>query len=214
MFNTIDEIVTHSNQPIKDLNTLRNIIQQYKIIKQHTITNYNNSQFHIFLYSLRDSKRPEEFIIDFSDYNRFLKSMDCHSLGLFYKISYYSFFLRPHVKIEKDTFIQRILNDINLKLPSTESFIEVAKDHITKCFGKKKSDHGMNSLKILSEDDEEKIQNHLIFKMLVRAANAFVGLPQYDKNEYPKVHSENSNTSNNCEEPILKLYNSDSSIDS
>ena len=83
--------------------------------------------------------------------------MDCHSLGLFYKISYYSFFLRP--------------------------------------------------LKI------EKIQNHLIFKMLVRAANAFVGLPQYDKNEYPKVHSSNSNTSNNCEEPIL-LYNSDSSIDS
>ena len=211
MFNIIDEIVTRSNESITDLNTLWNIIHQYKIIKQHTITNYNNSQFHIFLYSLRDSKRPEEFIIDFSDYNRFLKSMDCHSLGLFYKISYYSFFLRPHDKIEKDTFIQRMLNDNNLKLPSTESSIELAKDHITKCFGKK-SDHGMNSLKILSEDDEEKIQNHLIFKMLVRAANAFVGLPQYDKNEYPKVHSSNSNT-NNCEEPIL-LYNSDSSIDS
>jgi hypothetical protein len=77
----------------------------------------------------------------------------------------------------------------------------------------KKSDRGMNSLKIPSADEEEKIQNHLIFKMLVRAANAFVGLPQYDKNEYPKVHSSNSNTSNNCEEPIL-LYNSDSSIDS
>ena len=212
MFNTIDEIVTHSNQSITDHKTLWNIIQQYKIIKQHTITNYNNSQFHIFLYSLRDSKRPEEFIIDFSDYNRFLKSMDCHSLGLFYKISYYSFFLRPH-KIEKDMFVQRILSDNNLKLPSTESFIEVAKDHITRCFGKKKSDHGMNSLKIPSADEEEKIQNHLIFKMLVRAANAFVGLPQYDKNEYPKVHSSNSNTSNNFEEPIL-LYNSDSSIDS
>ena len=84
---------------------------------------------------------------------------------------------------------------------------------------KKKTDYGMSSLKILSEeekkDNEEKIQNHLIFKMLVRAANAFVGLPQYDKNEYPKVHSCNSNTlnANNFEESIL-LYNSDSSIDS
>ena len=218
MFNTIDEIVKNSYQSTTDLNTLKKTIQQYEIIKEQTITNYNNSQFHIFLYSLRDSKRPEEFIIDFSDYNRFLKLIDYHSLGLFYKISYFSFFLRPHVKIDKDIFVQRILSDDDLRLPSTESFIELAKDHITKCFGKKISDHGMNSLKILSADEqkdkEEKIQNHLIFKMLVRAANAFVGLPEYDKNENPKVHQCNKNENpNNFEEPIL-YYNSDSSIDS
>jgi len=218
MLKTIDEIVTHSNEFFTDLNKLSKTIQQYKIIKEQTITNYNNSQFHIFLYSLRDSKRPEEFIIDFSDYNRFLKLIDYHSLGLFYKISYFSFFLRPHVKIEKDVFVSRILSDNDLRLPSTESFIELAKDHITKCFGKKISDHGMNSLKILSADEqkdkEEKIQNHLIFKMLVRAANAFVGLPEYDKNENPKVHQCNKNENpNNFEEPIL-YYNSDSSIDS
>ena len=51
--------------------------------------------------------------------------------------------------------------------------------------------------------------------MLVRAANAFVGLPEYDKNEKPKVHQCNNNTSNadNIEERIL-YYSSDSSIDS
>ena len=50
--------------------------------------------------------------------------------------------------------------------------------------------------------------------MLVRAANAFVGLPQYDQNKKPKVHQCNMNTSNsnNFEEPIL-FYNSDSSTD-
>ena len=63
--------------------------------------------------------------------------MDCHSLGLFYKITYFLFFLRPHVKIDKDIFVQRILSDDDLRLPSIESFIELAKDHITKCFGKK-----------------------------------------------------------------------------
>ena len=51
--------------------------------------------------------------------------------------------------------------------------------------------------------------------MLVRAANAFVGLPQYDKNEKPKVHQSNMNTSNsnNFGEPIL-FYHSDSSTNS
>ena len=59
-----------------------------------------------------------------------------------------------------------------------------------------------------------KIQNHLIFKMLVRAANAFVRLTEYDKNENPKVQQCNMNNlnANNFEEPIL-FYNSDSSND-
>ena len=59
MFNTIEEvvtnsIVTHSNQSITDLNTLSKNIQQYRNIKERVIMNYNNSQFHIFLFSLRD----------------------------------------------------------------------------------------------------------------------------------------------------------------
>jgi len=51
--------------------------------------------------------------------------------------------------------------------------------------------------------------------MLVRSANAFVGLPEYDKNEKPKVHQCTINilNANNFEEPIL-YYSSDSSIDS
>ena len=115
MFNTIDEIVKYSNQSITNLNTLSKNIQQYRNMKHQVIMNYNNNQFHIFLYSLRVSKRPEDFIFDFSDYNRFLKFMDCHSLGLFYKIAYSSYFLRPQVKIEPNIFVQRMLSDKDLK---------------------------------------------------------------------------------------------------
>ena len=43
MFNTIDEIVTYSSESFTDINRLRKTIQQYKIIKEQTIMNYNNS---------------------------------------------------------------------------------------------------------------------------------------------------------------------------
>ena len=110
--------------------------------------------------------------------------MDCHSLGLFYKITYYSFYLRPHENLTKESFAHRMLFDVDHQCPSLSLFVNLARNHITRCFGSKIMDKTL-SLEKLIKDKEDKVLNHLIFKMLVRSSNAYNGLPQYDKNEYP-----------------------------
>ena len=63
MFNTIDSIIkSNANLLNADVNTLTKNIQDYRETKQNAIITYHNSQFHIFLYSFRDSKRPEDFV--------------------------------------------------------------------------------------------------------------------------------------------------------
>ena len=80
MFNTIENIIrTNANLLNADVNILSKNILNYKETKQSIIMDYHNSQFHIFLYLFRDSKRPEDYVIDFCDYDHFLKLMDCHS---------------------------------------------------------------------------------------------------------------------------------------
>ena len=45
------------------------------------------------------------------------------------------------------------------------------------------------SVEQILKDVEEKVQTHLIFKMLVRAASAYIGLLQYDKNDFPHLYN-------------------------
>jgi len=214
MFNTIENIIrTNANLLNADVNILSKNILNYKETKQSIIMDYHNSQFHIFLYLFRDSKRPEDYVIDFCDYDHFLKLMDCHSLGLFYKITYYSFYLRPHENLTKESFAHRMLFDVDHQCPSLSLFVNLARNHITRCFGSKIMDKTL-SLEELIKDKEDKLLNHLIFKMLVRSSNAYNGLPQYDKNEYPHPFNDTYklNTIANTldEEPVL-FYNDDES---
>ena len=156
----------------------------YHKSKEHAIINYNNSQFHIMLYSLRDSKRPENFIFNLcypilndGDFEYFDKFLNYHSLGFFYRIAYYSFYLRPHNTIQ--LVASKVLNDeFDIRLPPYKLFKKLAKKHLNDCFGEK-----------------DKFSNYLMFKRLVRTTNAYHGIPEYDNNQLPKV-SNNYDISN------------------
>jgi hypothetical protein len=149
----------------------------YHNSKEHAIINYNNSQFHIMLYSLRDSKRPENFIFNLcypilndGDFEYFDKFLNYHSLGFFYRIAYYSFYLRPHSTIQ--LVASKVLNDgFDICLPPYKLFKNLAKKHLIECFGEK-----------------DKFSNYLMFKRLVRTTNAYHGIPEYDNNQLPKVN--------------------------
>ena len=148
----------------------------YHKSKEDAIINYNNSQFHIMLYSLRDSKRPEDFIFNLcypilndGDFEYFDKFLNYHSLGFFYRIAYYSFYLRPHSTIQ--LVASKVLNDgFDICLPPYKLFKNLAKKHLIECFGEK-----------------DKFSNYLMFKRLVRTTNAYHGIPEYDNNQLPKV---------------------------
>ena len=106
-----------------------------------------------------------------------------------------------------------MLFDVDHQCPLLSLFINLARNHITRCFGSKIMDKTL-SLEELIKDKEDKLLNHLIFKMLVRSSNAYNGLPQYDKNEYPHPFNDTYilNTIANTldEEPVL-FYNDDES---
>ena len=151
----------------------------YHKSKEHAIINYNNSQFHIMLYSLRDSKRPENFIFNLcypilndGDFEYFDKFLNYHSLGFFYRIAYYSFYLRPHNTIQ--LVASKVLNDeFDIRLPPYKLFKNLAKKHLNECFG-----------------EIDKFSNYLMFKRLVRTTNAYHGIPEYDNNQLPKVSND------------------------
>jgi len=164
-------------------------IKSYLESKEHAIINYNNSHFHIMLYSLRDSKRPENFIFnlcypikDNGDFEYFDKFLCYQSLGFFYRIAYYSFYLRPHSTVQ--LIASKILNDdFDIRLPPYKLFKNLAKKHLHKCFG-----------------EIDKFSNYLMFKRLVRTTYAYHGIPEYDNNQLPKVNNDYDITDPNIDD--------------
>jgi hypothetical protein len=141
------------------------------------------------LYSLRDSKRPENFIFnlcypikDDGDFEYFDKFLCYQSLGFFYRIAYYSFYLRPHSTVQLIAF--KILNDdFDIRLPPYKLFKNLAKKHLHECFG-----------------EIDKFSNYLMFKRLVRTTYAYHGIPEYDNNQLPKVNNDYDITNPNIDD--------------